>query len=40
MKKEKCQKEKITLIEVPYKVGAKNLKSYIVEQLRLNQFLV
>ena len=40
MKKEKCQKEGITLIEVPYSVGTKNLKNYMVEQLRLNQFII
>lgn len=40
MKKEKCKKEGITLIEIPYKVGEKKLKSYIIEQLRLEQFLI
>lgn len=39
MKKDKCRKEGLTLIEIPYKVG-KNLKSYLVEQLRLERFLV
>ena len=39
MKKDKCRKEGITLIEVPYKVG-KNIKSYIVQQLRLHQFIL
>lgn len=40
MKKEKCKKEGITLIEIPYKVGEKKLKSYIIEQLRLEQFIL
>jgi hypothetical protein len=40
MKKDKCAKNGITLIEVPYKVGEKNLKSYIVEKLRLMDYLV
>lgn len=39
MKKDKCRKEGITLIEVPYKVG-KNIKSYIVQQLRLENFIL
>ena len=39
MKKDKCRKEGITLIEIPYKVG-KKIKSYIIQQLRLEQFLV
>ena len=40
MKKEKCKKEGITLIEIPYKVGEKGLKTYLVNQLRLSGYLV
>ena len=40
MKKQKCQKEGITLIEIPYKVGEKGLKKYLVNQLRLSGYLV
>jgi len=39
MKKQKCQKEGITLIEIPYKVGEKGLKKYLVNQLRLTGYL-
>lgn len=39
MKKQKCQKEGITLIEIPYKVGEKGLKKYLVNQLRLAGYL-
>ena len=40
MKKMKCQKQGITLIEVPYSVGENGLKSYLVDQLRIEGFLV
>lgn len=40
MKKEKCKQNGITLIEVPYKVGEKNLKSFIVDKLRLEGYLL
>lgn len=40
MKKEKCKKEGITLIEVPYRVGEKGLKPFLVEKLRLEGFLI
>ncbi len=40
MKKQKCQKEGITLIEIPYKVGEKGLKKYLINQLRLTGYLV
>lgn len=39
MKKQKCEKEGITLIEIPYKVGEKGLKKYLVNQLRLAGYL-
>jgi hypothetical protein len=40
MKKQKCMKEGITLIEIPYKVGEKGLKKYLLTQLRLNEYLI
>lgn len=40
MKKQKCMKEGITLIEIPYSVGEKKLKNYLVNQLRLTGYLV
>jgi hypothetical protein len=40
MKKQKCMKEGITLIEIPYKVGEKGLKKYLLTQLRLNEYLL
>jgi hypothetical protein len=40
MKKQKCIKEGITLIEIPYKVGEKGLKKYLLTQLRLNEYLI
>lgn len=40
MKKQKCLKEGITLIEIPYKVGEKGLKDYLLKQLRLHEYLV
>ena len=40
MKKEKCKKEGITLIEVPYKVGEEGLKSYLINKLRLEGYLL
>ena len=40
MKKEKCRKEGIVLIEVPYKVGEKGLHKYLVNQLRLHGYLI
>lgn len=40
MKKEKCKKEGITLIEIPYSIGEKRLKNYLLEQLRLNGYLI
>jgi hypothetical protein len=40
MKKEKCKKNGITLIEVPYNVGEKKLKSYLVKQLQLEGYLL
>jgi hypothetical protein len=40
MKKEKCKKEGITLIEIPYKVGEKGLKKYLITQLRINGYLL
>lgn len=40
IKKLKCKSEGITLIEVPYRVGEKRLRSYILEQLRLEGFLL
>jgi hypothetical protein len=40
MKKEKCKQRGITLIEIPYSVGEKKLKSYIVRQLQLEGFLL
>jgi len=40
MKKQKCMKEGITLIEIPYSVGEKRLKQYIINQLRLTGYLV
>jgi len=40
MKKEKCKQNGITLIEIPYSVGEKKLKSYIIKQLQLEGFLL
>lgn len=40
MKKQKCMNEGITLIEIPYKVGEKKLKDYLLTQLRLNEYLI
>ncbi len=40
MKKQKCLQEGITLIEIPYKVGEKGLKKYLLTQLRLNGYLL
>lgn len=40
MKKWKCKEKGITLVEVPYRVGEKRLRSYLIEQLRLCGFLV
>jgi len=40
MKKQKCMNEGITLIEIPYKVGEKGLKKYLLTQLRLNDYLI
>jgi hypothetical protein len=40
IKKMKCAQQGITLIEIPYKVGEKNLKEYIVKQLRLENYLL
>ena len=40
MKKQKCMKRGITLIEIPYKVGEKGLKKYLLTQLRLNEYLI
>jgi hypothetical protein len=40
MKKQKCIKQGITLIEIPYKVGEKGLKKYLLQQLRLNGYLL
>lgn len=40
MKKIKCKQQGICLIEVPYRVGEKKLRSYLLEQLRLEGFLL
>jgi len=40
MKKQKCMNRGITLIEIPYKVGEKGLKKYLLTQLRLNEYLI
>lgn len=40
MKKMKCRANGITLIEVPYRVGEKRLKAYLLQQLRLEGFLM
>lgn len=40
MKKIKCMNAGITLIEIPYSVGEKGLKKYLLEQLRLNGYLL
>jgi len=40
MKKIKCRDNGITLIEVPYKVGERGLKSYILQKLRLEGFII
>jgi hypothetical protein len=39
MKKQKCMKQGITLIEIPYSVGEKRLKNYLINQLRLSGHL-
>lgn len=40
IKKIYCKQNGITLIEIPYKVGEKKLKNYIVQQLRLEGYLL
>jgi hypothetical protein len=40
MKKIKCKANGITLIEVPYRVGEKRLRSFILDQLRNEGFLL
>lgn len=40
IKKIYCKQNGITLIEIPYKVGEKKLKEYIVQQLRLEGYLL
>lgn len=40
IKKMKCREKGICLIEVPYRVGEKKLRSYLLEQLRLEGFLL
>lgn len=40
MKKMKCEREGITLIEIPYSVGEDGLKPYLLDQLRIEGFLV
>lgn len=40
MKKVKCKAEGITLIEVPYRIGEKRLRSFLLDQLRLEGFLL
>ena len=40
MKKVKCMNAGITLIEIPYSVGEKGLKKYLLEQLRINGYLI
>ena len=40
MKKMKCQREGITLIEIPYSVGEDGLKPYLVDQLRMVGYLL
>lgn len=40
MKKMKCKQQGICLIEVPYRIGEKKLRSYLLEQLRLEGFLL
>lgn len=40
MKKIKCKQQGICMIEVPYRVGEKKLRSYIMEQLRHEGFLL
>ena len=40
MKKWKCQQAGLTLIDVPYSVGEKGLKPYLVKRLRLEGFLL
>lgn len=39
MKKWKCKAYGITLIEVPYRIGEKKLRSFIIDQLRAEGFL-
>ncbi len=40
MKKQKCKQKGIILIEIPYKVGEKGIRSYLLNQLRLNGYLL
>lgn len=40
MKKVKCKEYGITLIEIPYTVKERDLKDYIVHQLRIHGFLI
>lgn len=40
MKKWKCEQAGLTLIDVPYSVGEKGLKPYLVKRLRLEGFLL
>ena len=40
MKKIKCQQEGITLIEIPYKVGEKGIRPYLLKKLREEGFLI
>jgi len=40
MKKIKCRDNGITLIEIPYKVGEKGIKNYLLNKLRLEGFLI
>ena len=40
MKKLKCRQEGIILIDVPYSVGEKGLKPYLLKRLRMEGFLM
>ncbi len=40
MKKVKCRENGITLFEIPYRVGEEGLKSYLINKLRLEGYLV
>jgi hypothetical protein len=40
IKKMKCKENGVVLIEIPHFVGEKGLKSYILKELRLNQYLL